>query len=72
MLLYVMRIMNKCIINLILIKCCVILMAGLILLLMIEDVICCLRELCFVVGKLIIWIMIFLGRELMAEEIIPE
>jgi hypothetical protein len=49
-----MRIMNRCIISLILIKCCVILMAGLILLLMIEDVMCCLCELCFVVGKLII------------------
>jgi hypothetical protein len=49
-----MRIMNRSIISLILIKYCVILMTDLILLLMIEDIMCCLCELCFVVGKLII------------------
>jgi hypothetical protein len=39
MLLYVMRIMNRCIVSLILIKFYVMLIAGLILLLMIEDVV---------------------------------
>ena len=43
-----------------------------ILLLMIEDVMCCLCELCFDAGKLITWmieIVIFLGRELMVKNI---
>jgi hypothetical protein len=44
-----------------------------ILLLMIEDVMCCLCELCFDAGKLITWIIeivVFLGRELMVKKII--
>lgn len=54
MLLSVMRIMNKCIVNLILVKFYVMLIIDIISLLMIEDVICCLCELCFDVGKLVI------------------
>jgi hypothetical protein len=46
MLLYIMRIMNRCIVSLILIKYYVMLIIGLILLLMSEDVMCCLCELC--------------------------
>jgi hypothetical protein len=40
---------------------------------MIEDVMCCLCELCFDAGKLITWIIeivVFLGRELMVKKII--
>jgi len=48
-----MRIMNKCIVSLILIKCYVMLIVSLILFLMIEDVMCCLCELCFDAGKLV-------------------
>jgi len=47
MLLYVMRIMNTCIISLTLIKYHVIVIVGLILLLMIEDVMYCLYKLYF-------------------------
>jgi hypothetical protein len=54
MLLYVMRIMNRCIVSLILIKFYIMLIAGLIVLLMIEDVMCYLCELCFDVEKLVI------------------
>jgi hypothetical protein len=54
MLLYVMKIMNRCIVSLILIECYVMLIASLILLLMIEDVMCYLCKLCFDVEKLII------------------
>jgi hypothetical protein len=63
--------MNRCIVSLILIKFYVMLIAGLILLLMIEDVMCYLCELCFDVEKLVIWIVQivnFWGKELMAEE----
>jgi hypothetical protein len=66
-----MRIMNKCIISLILIKFYVMLIFGLILLIMIEDVMCCLCELYFEAKKLVIWIvwiLVFLGSELMVEE----
>jgi len=66
-----MRIMNKCIITLILIKFYVMLIIGLILLIMIEDVMCCLCELYFEAQKLVIWIvwiLVFLGSELMVEE----
>ena len=54
MLLYVMRIMNTFIVSLTLIKCYVIVIVGLILLLMIEDVMYCLYKLCFDVEKLTI------------------
>jgi hypothetical protein len=63
--------MIRCIIILILIKCYVKLIVDLILLLIIEDVVCCLRELCFDARKPIIWIVrivVFLDRELMVEE----
>jgi len=53
MLLHVMRIMNKCTVSLILIKCYIMLIVSLILLLMIKDVMCCLCELYFDVGKLV-------------------
>jgi hypothetical protein len=53
MLLYVMKIMNRYIVSLILIKYHVMLIVGLVLLLMIEDM-CCLCELCFDAGKMII------------------
>ena len=53
MLLYVMRIINKCIVSLILIKYYIMLIVSLILLLMIKDIMCCLCELCFDVGKLV-------------------
>jgi hypothetical protein len=72
-LLYVIRTMNRCIIRLILIKCYVMLIIGLILLIMIKDVMRCLCELCFGAKKLVIWIvwiMIFLGKELMNKEIV--
>jgi hypothetical protein len=49
-----MRIMNKCIISLILIKFYVMLIFGLILLIMIEDVMCCLCEWYFEAQKLVI------------------
>ena len=55
MLLYIMRIMNRYIVNLILIRCYVKLIVCLILLLIIEDIICCLHELCE------LWV--FLGKE---------
>jgi hypothetical protein len=54
MLLYIMRIINRCIVSLILIKYCVILIVSLILLLIIEDIMCCLCELCFDARKLVI------------------
>jgi hypothetical protein len=54
MFLSVIRIMNKCIVSLILIKFYVMLIIDIILLLMIEDVIYCLCKLCFDVGKLVI------------------
>jgi len=54
MLLYVMRIMNTCIVSLTLIKYYVIVIVGLILLLMIEDVMYCLYKLYFDVEKLTI------------------
>jgi hypothetical protein len=46
------------------VKCC------LILLLMIEDVMSCLCELCFDVGKLVIWIVriVFFSKELIEKE----
>jgi hypothetical protein len=53
MLLYVMRIINKCIVSLILIKYYIMLIVSLILLLMIKYIMCCLCELCFDVGKLV-------------------
>jgi hypothetical protein len=46
--------MNRCIVSLILIKCYVMLIVSLILLFMIKDVMCCLCELCFDAGKLVI------------------
>jgi hypothetical protein len=49
-----MRIINRCVVNYFLIKYYVILMVGIILLIMIEDVMCCLYELCFEIEKLII------------------
>jgi hypothetical protein len=49
-----MKIMNRCMVSLILIKCYVMLIISLILLLMIEDVTCCLCELYFDAQKLII------------------
>ena len=54
MLLYVMRIMNRCIASLILIKYYVMLVIGLNLLFMIEYAIRHLCKLCFDVGKLVI------------------
>jgi hypothetical protein len=54
MLLYVMKIMNRYIVSLFLTKYHVMLIVGLVLLLMIEDVMCCLCELCFDAGKMII------------------
>jgi len=54
MLLYVVRIMNTCIVSLTLIKCHVIVIVGLILLLIIEDVMYCLYKLCFDIEKLAI------------------
>jgi hypothetical protein len=53
MLLYVMRIINRSV-SLILIKYYVMLIVSLILLFMIEDVLCCLCELCFDTEKLVI------------------
>ena len=49
--------------SLILIKCYVILIFGLILLLIIENVMYCLCELCFDTGKLVIWIFFFFFRQ---------
>jgi hypothetical protein len=66
-----MRIMNICIVSLILIKFYVMLITILILLIMIEDVLCYLCELYFEAEKLVIWIvwiLVFLGSELMIEE----
>jgi hypothetical protein len=60
MLLYVMRIMNTCIVSLTLIKCYVIVIVGFILLFMIEDVMYCLYKLCFDVEKLTILNFVFL------------
>jgi len=54
MFLYIMKIMNKSIISLILIKCYVMLIVGLILLFIIENIMCCLYKLCFDVEKLVI------------------
>ena len=54
MLLYIIKIMNRYIVSLILTKYHVMLIVGLVLLLMIEDVMCCLCELCFDAGKMII------------------
>jgi hypothetical protein len=54
MLLYVMRIMNTCIVSLTLIKYYLIVIVGLILLLMIEGDMYCLYKLCFNVEKLTI------------------
>jgi uncharacterized membrane protein len=53
MLLYVMRIINRSV-SLILIKYYVMLIVSLILLFMIEDVLCCLCELCFDAEKPVI------------------
>jgi hypothetical protein len=63
-----MRIINRCVVNYFLIKYYVILMVGIILLIMIEDVMCCLYELCFEIEKLIIWIVVFLDKKLIIEE----
>jgi hypothetical protein len=52
--LYVLRIMNKCIVCLILIKCYIMLIVYIILLIRIEDVMFCLCELCFETEKLVI------------------
>ena len=52
--LFVMRIMSICIVSLILIKFYVMLIIKLILLIMTEDVICCLCELYFEAEKLVI------------------
>jgi hypothetical protein len=49
-----MRVMNRCIVSLILIKCYVMLIVGLNVLLIIENVMCCLCELHFDARKLII------------------
>jgi len=49
--------MIRCIIILILIKCYIKLIVDLILLLIIEDVVCYLRELCFDARKPVIWIV---------------
>jgi hypothetical protein len=46
--------MNRYIVSLILIKYYVMLIVSLILLFMIKDVMCCLYELCFDAGKLVI------------------
>jgi hypothetical protein len=54
MFLYVIKIMNKCIISLILIKCYVRLIVGLILLFIIKNVMCCLYKLYFNTEKLVI------------------
>jgi hypothetical protein len=59
MLLYVMRIMNRYIIDLISIKYYFILIFNLILLLMIKYIMCYLYELCFDTENLIIWIKKF-------------
>ena len=60
MLLYVMRVMNRYIIDLISIKYYFILIVNLILLLMSKYIMCYLYELCFDTENLIIWIKKFI------------
>jgi len=60
MLLYIMRIMNRYIVDLISIKYHVMLIVSLILLFMIKYIMCYLYELCFDTKNLIIWIEKFI------------